>query len=484
MSVDYDLIVLGGAPVGRYAALRAHRYGARVALIEPPNLPNAELALNLLSEINRTIPRQDWLKRWNPENPPQQVQFDQADQFNLDWVKAVGWIRTFAETLEISTATTALSLTRLISTGVDVIVDQLGTNDGFCQRFKFGFVIGERLLRSRAYLLAPSTVPEIAGLAAIDCATCANWFEQWAHNQSLPRRLLILGLDPRGLVLAQALNRLGTQVTLLTSHNRLLPNPTLATLLQAQLEAEGVTVLTRAQVSQVTRPSQCNAIQVQLTTQTTSTADQRESGVQVETEVILLATTQRLALDAFNLEQTGLNWQPGLSVNIAVNTQLQTAQSRIYACTATGTEQAHRQADVALHNALFWPPKAFTARGIPELLPTDPPLSWVGLNEQQAQQHYGPAVQSGRVKAVQWRDTDWFELIAHRDGRLLGAQGIGIAACESVRLVGIAIQQNLKLKALVQMPDTELIQQAAIQFQRSAWQQELLETWFNLRRSR
>lgn len=485
MSVDYDLIVLGGAPVGRYAAMRARQFGARVALIEPisesPDLFNAELALKLLIEINRAIRQQDWLKQWSQSSQPLNAQ-SCLNGFDLGWAKTTHWVKALAETFEISTVAT--SLTRLMTLGVDVI----GANGGFCQRPKLGFVAGERLLRSRTYLLAPQTqaiVPAIDGLAAINCATCANWFNHWSNHESLPHHLLILGLDLRGLVLAQALNRLGTQVTLLTSYDRLLPDPELATLLQAQLEAEGVTVLTRTQVTQVRQHDQ---IQVQINRDQISGS---QSGSQsrsqsLETAAILLATTLRPDLDGLNLELAGVNWQQGRSVNVTVNTKLQTGQPRIYACISAGAnDQADQQtADTAIHSALFWPPKTVITRGIPEALPTDPPLSWVGLSPQQAQQHYGAAVQSSQVKLPQWLDTDWFQLIAHRDGRLLGGQGAGAEACEAVRLVGLAIQQNLKIKALIQTPAANLIRQAAAQFQRPEWQRELLETWFNLRRSR
>jgi pyruvate/2-oxoglutarate dehydrogenase complex dihydrolipoamide dehydrogenase (E3) component len=478
MSVDYDLIVLGGAPVGRYAAMRARQFGARVALIEPsesPDLAEAELALKLLIEINRAIRQQDWLKQWSQSSQPLNAQ-SCLSRFELSWAKTAHWVKALAETFEISTMSNgvATSLTRLMTLGVDVI----RANGGFCQRPNLGFVVGERLLRSRAYLLAPQAQairPAIDGLAAIDCATCTNWFNHWSSHESLPDHLLILGLDPRGLVLAQALNRLGTQVTLLTSHDRLLPDPELSSLFQAQLEAEGVTILTRTQVTQVRQPDQ---IQVQIN------RDQI-SGGQLETAAILLATTLRPDLDALNLALAGVNWQQGRSVNLTVNARLQTTQPRIYACITETHDQADQQtADIALHNALFWPPKTARTRDIPEVLPTDPPLSWVGLSPQQAQQRYGAAVQSSQLKLPQWLDTDWFQLIAHRDGRLLGGRGIGADACDAVCLVGLAIQQNLKIKALGQTPAADLIRQAAAQFQRPEWQRELLETWFNLRRSR
>ena len=38
MAADYDLVVLGGGLEGRIAATIAVGYGARVALVEPPDL--------------------------------------------------------------------------------------------------------------------------------------------------------------------------------------------------------------------------------------------------------------------------------------------------------------------------------------------------------------------------------------------------------------------------------------------------------------
>ncbi|NER28999.1 MAG: FAD-dependent oxidoreductase, partial [Symploca sp. SIO1C4] len=38
MTVDYDLIVIGGSTAAIYAAVKASRLKARVALVEPPDL--------------------------------------------------------------------------------------------------------------------------------------------------------------------------------------------------------------------------------------------------------------------------------------------------------------------------------------------------------------------------------------------------------------------------------------------------------------
>ncbi len=485
MTVDYDLIILGGSPAGRYAAAQAHHAGARVALIEPPTstLDNT-LFHHFLVQLNPQL-RSD-LERSHWHQTPQVPVYSER---KWDWQKILRSAEISAETLTHSSLN-PYSLPRLATVGVEVIV----AAGSFCRQPRLGFAVADRLLRARSYLLAiasQATLPAIEGIVTVP-VTCIDALtpQIWP---TLPESLMILGNDPRGLVLAQVLNRLGTQVTLLTSHPHVLFGEDAATAfgLQAQLEAEGVTVLTQTQIQQV----QQQGDRIVLTTNQTAASCRT-----IETATLVLATRPQLCCDSLHLEAAGVKWQPD---RIPVNRKLQTTQPRIYACGEslggfTTTAIDRYEVDVALHNALFWPKRSVNYRSIPWTVMTDPGFVRIGLTETQAKQQCKQvlvAQQSFKSleRAQQLDDTSGFlQLIAQPNGEILGAQAIGPEVHEWMGSIALAMQHQLKLSELSQSialaPSfSELIQQTVQQLQRQCrpdWQQELSAAWFDWRRSR
>ena len=213
---DYDLIIVGGAPVGRYAALRACKLGARVALIEP--VAPASALPDYLSQLNRHLP-----------------QGRQASGAAPDWAELCRRAEQISRRLAASVALSD-SLPHLMTAGVEVIL----ADAVFQQpnpRLRLGIAVGQRLLRARSYLLAPAAVmtpPDSAGLAQV---------RPWTDWKILPAQIVIWGDAPQRIWLAQVLNRLGAAVTLVGGAFLPQADPEAARLLQLQLEAEGVTVL-------------------------------------------------------------------------------------------------------------------------------------------------------------------------------------------------------------------------------------------------
>ncbi|MBW4468510.1 MAG: FAD-dependent oxidoreductase [Pegethrix bostrychoides GSE-TBD4-15B] len=477
MTVDYDLIILGGAPAGRYAALRACKLGARVALIEPA--ASASALPDCLSQVNRLLQSQAWLEQFAPDAaslpaglpadlPPTPTRLP-------DWENLRRWSERISRHLAASMALPH-SLPHLMSAGVEVIVAAAAFQQPN-PRLRLAVAVADRLLRGRSYLLAPATQP--ATLPGVDLAPWTDW-------PRLPAQIAILGRDPDGVWLAQVLNRLGATVSLIRSGG-FLPqaDPEVARLLQLQLEAEGVTVLTQAEATQLRQ------IERQIWVQVGDRA--------IEADAVLLADAH-LELASLNLEAVGVKWQPE---QILVNRKLQTTQPRIYACSAGsgwgsgwGFGLNHwAEADIAVHNALGFP-----AKSLPDLrvwsLPTDPEVVRMGMSESQAVRRYGAAVQIGKLplrlagSAQRRGDTGFVKLIAHANGKILGADAVGAGASDWMGEVALAMQ-HLTLKALVASPAlspiSQLIRQIAAEMQvqqRPNWQKTLLETWFDFRRSR
>ena len=488
MAVDYDVVIIGGSPAGRYAAVAAKQLRATVALVEPPKeqeITSArsplldQLAPHALTQLGRT------------------QQLNDAAQFGIhsshaDAVPSYGnsvlwaamqWAKTLVSNLEDQNSPTVLA-----SLGVDVIVD----NGQFHSVPHLAFAVDGRRLRARAYVIATGSrpaIPDIEGLQTTGYLTATDIWQPLT-SQKPPTSWVILGGDPSGIQFAQALTRLGLKVTLVVRRSHILAkeDPEVAQLLQATLEAEGVRVLTETPVTQVKRIDDKKWVQAG-----------KEA---IETDEILLCAGQQPNVEALNLEAVGVKSNRR---RLLLNEKLQTTNPRIYACgDVIGGYQfaniANYEAKIALKNALFFPVFKVDYRSIPWAIFSAPQLARVGLTEAQAKRRYGNDVLVVRqyfktVAAAQLsgETTGVCKLIVLGNGEILGASVVGPQAGELINVIALAINQRLKMGAIATLAPvypsmSEILDQLAAAWTKASLNsntslQNFLEGFFNFRRS-
>ncbi|GAB4385377.1 MAG: FAD-dependent oxidoreductase [Elainellaceae cyanobacterium] len=488
MRFDYDLVIIGGSAVAAYAAVAASRFNARVALVEAGSSElhqSSMLHHYSLTQLGQVLQQVGKAQQWGL--------LAGETETTITWQALLERTQVTAQAIATHEQI-AESRLQLAAAGVDVISGQ----GHFSPDRRLGkaepydslpvLEVNGRLLRSRRFLLAPPTqtiVPPVAGLATVNyCTLDSLWETSWA---SLPPRLLIWGEDPRGIEIAQILNRLGSQVTLVTGGTRLLPleDAEATHWLQAQLEAEGITLLTNASITQVKQLAGQIWIQA--------------GDYALETDALLLATPHHLSLNALSLETVGVEWHLR---GVCVNRKLQTTNSHIYACgEAIGgyflPHLARYEAEIAVRNALFAPIKAVDYRSVAWALLTQPNLARVGLTEAQARRAYSNDIivlkhffKAFLKPQVQDETTGFCKLIVRHSGEILGAHIIGAEASEWIGAIALAIQHAIKLQTIesaawISPSFSEIIGYLAQQWQwqrRPHWQQSLMESWFNLRR--
>jgi pyruvate/2-oxoglutarate dehydrogenase complex dihydrolipoamide dehydrogenase (E3) component len=444
------------------------------------------------------------------QQPVLSVQIAEA----MQWAKEV-----------IDTCSEQISPVILGSLGVDVI---RGAGE-FCRLPHLGFIVNNRRLRARAYLIATGSrpeVPDIDGVKAINYRTPADIFQKGLQvgrlqvesspelevghstleDANQPSNLppfnsqpsthqlqgswVIIGGSPISIELAQTLVRLNCEVTLVVDTSQILPKEDLeaSLLVQAQLEAEGIRVFTESPVTQVRRID--GKIWVQA-------GDQA-----IEADEIVLATGYQPNVEGLNLEGVGVNYN---RQGLVLNEKLQTTNPRIYACgdVAGGYQLAHiaqYEASVALKNALFFPVHKVDYRGIPWAIFCEPQVARVGLTEAQARRRYGKDVfvvrQSFKtLDKAQWlgETTGFCKMIGRQNGEILGALIVGSEATELIGAIALAIRQKMKMKALADLPLvsptlSEIIHKTALEWQqqrhsRHKMLQNFWEGFFNLRRN-
>ena len=479
MPVEYDLIVIGGSQAGRDAAVAAAHLNARVALIESqPQMGFGAVYTQALTQIGRVAKQVQEAAQFGINLPTDETPL-------IELTEAMQWSREV-----VSTCSEQNSPAILASLGVDVIN---GTGE-FCRRPKLGFVVNNRLIRARGYLIATglrSIFPEIAGLQTAGYLTPETWQQDFpqqfgmAHCKQLPHSWVVIGNGGVAIQWAQTLARLNCQVILVVSSSHILPDEDLETsaLIQAQLEAEGVRILSESLVTQVRNIDGKKWVQA--------------GNQALETDEIMLAFEQQPNLESLNLEGVGVKFNPQ---GVVLNQKLQTTNYRIYAC---GFNQAHLagyEAKIAVKNILFTPVFKVDYRGMPSCVICDPQLARAGLTEAQARQRYGKDVMVARQyfktldKAQILGETTGFcKIVGRQNGEVLGAVIVGQEAVELIGVIAVAIRQRLKLKTIADLPHisstlSEIIQQTALEWQRQRFRHnqklnDFWESWFSWRRN-
>ncbi len=395
MSVDYDLVVIGMSAYAHKLASFAAQRGARVAWIWDQgndaymNMAQIHHILQLLKNKISDRPKSERLKSF-----AKQI-FSILNDFGE------------AETLEI-----------MQKIGVDVIVGECkfqGKSQNshileVSETSQASRDFSKRRLSSRAFAIAhdcPTPLRKIFGLAEHNYLT-AN---QLLQLENLPNSIAVLGSDSHACAIAQTLNFLGVHTRLITDHNHILPNVdvAIARTLQAQLEAEGIEIYTRTQVTAVSE-TENNRSKIWIDKQT------------LECDRLLIP----LAPSEFSF----------------------TSDHHIYEC--------RNDQDIAkiVRQTLqtnFWPP-SITSTSSLTFVPTSPPLAQIGMTEILAKQKYEQSL----YIFDSYPENGLCKIICDRHGQILGASMIGDRAKLVVEAIAIAMQGKVKIQNIAVLQELEI----------------------------
>jgi pyruvate/2-oxoglutarate dehydrogenase complex dihydrolipoamide dehydrogenase (E3) component len=296
---------------------------------------------------------------------------------------------------------------------------------------------GERTIRSKKFLLttgASPVIPEIPGLRESPFIT----YEQVFENDVLPKRVAVLGGGPIGMEVAQAYQRLGSDVTIIS--NSVLPkeDTEVQTLMKSVLEGEGVRFI-------LGRPKSVRK-------QANSVAIVTEHSV-VQSDLLLVAVGRKPNLDGLALEKAGVKYSPH---GVPVDDRLRTNVKHIYAAgDITGgyqfTHYAGWQAFQAVRNALLPGSSSGVTSIVPRVTFTDPEVAHVGATESQARATHDGGIQvhrweMGKVdRAICENDQSGFLKITTKpDGTILGGTLVAARAGEAIVELIVAMKRGIK----------------------------------------
>ncbi|WP_068311854.1 dihydrolipoyl dehydrogenase family protein [Polycladidibacter hongkongensis] len=327
------------------------------------------------------------------------------------------------------------------------------------------------LVKARRFIVATgatATVPPIPGLEQTPYLTNENLFSL----QERPKHLLVIGAGPIGVEMAQAHARLGSKVTIIESAQPLSGfEPRHAEMVLAQLQAEGVDLLSAAHVknSHYNADASCQE-RVKLTVET-------QAGVQtIAGSHLLLATGRKPKLDKLGLREAGVATRNGF---ITVSSNLKTSNRRIFALGDVNglhqfTHAAGGQAALAVRNILFRLPVNHRKMVVPAALYTSPELACVGMLPSSITRGDGlqvlsaPFSQNDRAVAAGHAEGE-LQIVVGKKGRLCGASAVGVGAGELIGLLASEMSRGSKVGALLSNSFPyptygELIKRVALQY--------------------
>jgi pyruvate/2-oxoglutarate dehydrogenase complex dihydrolipoamide dehydrogenase (E3) component len=462
-NIDYDIVILGDTIAAYQAALNATGLNAKVALIVSDNFSDNYYFHHqyVLSEISKITQQYR-----NLENLGIDETNINLNTISLNWKKALFYAISVSKNL-----TQINSLPNLAAQGVDIIV-----GNGQFQSSPLSFIVNERRLYSRTYLLANGSrplIPNIPGLDTIEYLTLTNIWD-YLEKTTLPKNWVILGGIPQSIEIAQILAQFGCHITLIVKKSSIIPrlDPEINQLLIAQLEVNGVRVLTQTKVTQVRHINNQKWVQA--------------GNQAMETEEIFIATGQQPNLEYLNLSAVGIKYHQH---RLVTNEKLQTTNHRIYACgDVIGgyniQNLSNYEANIAIKNALFFPRVKVNYQSVPWGVYTYPRVAQIGLTEIQAKSQYSQNqvlvfkqyFKTATSAQVQGQITGICKLIVFKNGKILGCSILGIAAAELINIISLAITQNIKIQHLAKLsPIYPSLSEILIETARE-WHRELIKT--------
>lgn len=309
--------------------------------------------------------------------------------------------------------------------------------------------VGEQKYTARSIILATGGYPFVPPIPGIEQAQPLTSDTVWEVREQ-PARLLVIGGGPIGCELAQCFARLGSKVTLLQSHDRLLPreDPDVSACIRQRFEAENVRVLT-------------GHLAERFVDAHTLRAKIGEQSIDIAFDRVLVAVGRRAHTQDMGLEALGIETTP--MGTVAVNEKLQTNMDHIYACGDVAgpyqfTHMASYQAGFAALNALFGTFYTFRVnyRVVPWTTYTDPEIARVGINETEAKTNgiecdttFYDLDDSDR--AIADGDTTGFIKIFTPPGsdKILGVTIVGSQAGELLPEFVLAMTSGLGLKKII-----------------------------------
>ncbi|CAB5107649.1 Mercuric ion reductase (EC [Olavius algarvensis associated proteobacterium Delta 3] len=433
---SYNLVVIGAGAGGLVSAAGAAGVGARVALIESHLLGGDCLTVGC-------VPSKLLLRCAKAAAVRNAAEF--GVHINGEVTVDFGFVMERMRRLRASIAPVDSAERYSEKLGVDVFIGKgKFTGENTIE------VNGKTLTFAKAVVATGGTaaVPDIPGLKQAPYLTNASVF----NLTELPARLGVIGAGPIGLELAQAFQRLGSQVTVFSRSDKILPkeDPDAAQIVQHALRRDGVTFAYHVNYKGV----ETRGGKPPITVFVKDGNGERS----LEFDALLVAAGRKPTVRGLGLEDAGIEYDERRGVK--VNDRMQTTNPDVYAVgdVASKYQFTHMSdfgARLVIRNALFFGRDKFSNLIIPWATYTEPEVAHVGLYEKDLEEQHIEFVTFTRVFADVDRgivdgETEGFVKIHVKKGtdQILGATIVGSHAGDMISEITVAMHGGMGLGKL------------------------------------
>jgi NAD(P)H dehydrogenase (quinone) len=359
------IVIIGGGPGGYEAALVAAQLGADVTVVDRDGIGGSAVLTDCVPSktliataevMTDTVESAELGVRLGVSDSPARVGVDLA--------------KVNARVLSLAQAQSEDIAARLEREGVRVVRGR-GRLDG-PRRVVATSESGEVAFDADAVLVSTGAHPRVIAEARPDGERILSW-EQVYGLEALPEHLVVVGSGVTGAEFASAYTALGSQVTLVSSRDRVLPgeDADAATVVEDVFRRHGMTVLSKARASAVARTG--DGVLVTL-----------EDGRTVEGSHALMAVGSIPNTDGLGLEEAGVRLGKGGFVE--VDRVSRTSVSNVYAAgDCTGVlmlaSVAAMQGRIAMSHLLGDAVAPLRLRTVSSNVFTDPEIAAVGWTD-------------------------------------------------------------------------------------------------------
>ncbi len=429
------IAIIGGGPGGYEAALVAAQLGADVTVIERDGLGGACVLTDCVP--SKTLIATSTMMAAIEGSPSLGVRINE-DGNEAALLDAP---RLYARVQSLARAQSADVASRLSAEGVKVVAGTARLSG------PHRVVAGDNEIEADAVLIATGAQPRVLPGSEPDGERILTW-RQLYELDTLPQELIVVGSGVTGAEFASAYQALGSQVTLISSRDRMLPHEDAdaAMVVEDVFRRRGMTVLSKSRAERVTRTS--DGVSVTLSDGRTV------RGTHCLLTVGMVPNTGGLGLA-----------EAGIAVDVhgfvPVDKVSRTSAPGVYAAgDCTGVlmlaSVAAMQGRIAMWHALGEAVKPLRLSNVAATIFTDPEIATVGVPEEavasgemaDAVVVKQPLATNARAKMQGFRD-GFVKLIARRStGTVLGGVIVAPRASELILAVSLAVERQLSVDHL------------------------------------
>ena len=313
--------------------------------------------------------------------------------------------------------------------------------------------VNGKVLTARSIVIATGARPFVPSIPGLDSIGYLTSDTVWRLRDK-PKRMVVLGGGPIGCELSQSFARLGVDVTQIEMLSRLMTreDEEVSAWVQRAFTRDGVKVLTDCRVVDVEQVARDKVV----------VCEKDGKRIKVHCDEILVAVGRAANTSGLGLEELGIELEPQGTVK--VDKYLRTlTHKNIFACGDVAgpyqfTHTAAHQAWYVAVNGLFGRFKKFKVdyRVIPWATFTDPEVSRVGLNEQEAKEQGIAYEMTGYTfneldRAIVDEETDGFVKVLTKPGKdkILGVTIVGHHAGELIAEFVLAMRHGIGLNKVL-----------------------------------